>query len=150
MKEKMIKKQPIADSRQPLAKLITANRLPLTAKKGFTMVEMLVAIVVLALGIMSVSAIFPLSLRVAQRMKAITKGTAYAHQKLDELRTIPYNDADLSAGTHPSDTLENEFIREYTVDDSIPMVGMKRIEVKVNWIHPDTDSVVIYTYLTRN
>ncbi len=140
MKKRMIKKQPLAKS--------------LTAEKGFTMVEMLVAIVVLALGIMAVSAIFPLSLRVAQNMRTITKGTAYAHQKLDELRTLPFNSATLDTGTgtktFAAETLENKYVRQYRVDGSIPMTGMKRVMVRVSWTHPDTDSVVIYTYLTRN
>ena len=138
MKERMIKNS------------LTAIRLPLTAKKGFTMVEMLVAIVVLALGIMGVSSVFPMSLRVAQKMKAIAKGTSYAHQKLEELRTLPYNNAELNAGSHSADTLENEYIRQYWVDDNIPINGMKRIKVKVNWTHPSLDTVIIYTYLTNN
>jgi len=119
-------------------------------KNGFTMVEMLVAIVVLAVGIMSISSIFPLSLRVSQNMRTITKGTAYAHQKLDELRTIPFNDAALNAGAHPADTLEDRYYRQYRVDDDIPITRMKRIRMRVNWVYPDTDSVVIWTYLTRN
>ena len=121
-------------------------------KKGFSMIEMLVAIVVLALGIMSIVGVFPMSLRVAENMRAITKGTAYAHQKLEELRTIPYNTPLLSVGLHPSspETLENNFVRTYEVEDSIPAPGMKRVKVKVKWLRPGIDSVEIYTYITQN
>ena len=133
---------------------LTANRLALSDKGGFTIIEMLVAIVVLALGIMGISSVFPLSLRVAQNMKAITKGTVYAHQKLEELRTLPYNHPLLDAGnssiSDPAETLENNYIRQCWVDGNIPMSGMRRVRVKVKWTHPSSDSVEIFTYITNN
>ena len=121
------------------------------SKEGFTLIEMLVATTVLALGIMAIAGVFPMSLRVTENMRVITKGTAYAHQKMAELRTLSYNDPALDAGVHvENDTIEGNFIREYRVDDDFPVEGMKRVMVKVQWLHPIPDSIKIYSYITRN
>ena len=81
-KVKMMKKQPIADSRQPLAKLLTANRLPITAKKGFTMIELLVVIVVMGILLaFSLPAIHTTKLRFGQAVDGVYSKLKFAKQE---------------------------------------------------------------------
>ena len=94
MKEKMIKKQPIAVSRWPLVKPLTANRLPLTAKRGFTLIEMLVVLLIFSFIVGGILTVFINNQHTKQLAEAITEAQQSARLSSQilttDLRNIGY------------------------------------------------------------
>ncbi len=126
-------------------------------KKGFTIVEMLVAITIMAIGLLSLAVLFPAGLRAAMVTRMNTQAMEYCQQKVEELRVVSFSDPfdQLTAGTHgpdslPMDDTENVFVRTYEVSVDYPVTDMKKIEVSTTWtIRGNVYTRNITTYLAR-
>ncbi|MCK4523393.1 prepilin-type N-terminal cleavage/methylation domain-containing protein [candidate division WOR-3 bacterium] len=109
-------------------------------KKGFTIVELLVSITILAIGILSLGVLFPAGMRSTMLTKQNTQAIEYCQQRIEYLRTLNWNDTDLNAGTHGPDSLamdnnDNFFILNYIITPDHPVPDMKRITVNVSWTY---------------
>jgi prepilin-type N-terminal cleavage/methylation domain-containing protein len=117
----------------------------LQKQKGFTLVELLVAIVILAVGIIGIVTLFPQSYMHVGNAGRLSVMNHLGQQKLDTLKTLSYSDPNLVDGMHPSpgpvervsyvdssgkDIYENYTIR-WEVRDDQPRVNMKTIIVEV-------------------
>jgi type IV pilus assembly protein PilV len=72
--------------------------------KGFSMMELLVAMVVIALGLLAISGLFPLGSRARMKGEEITKAIQHAQQKMEQLTEKGYDS--LSTGLHDSTQVE--------------------------------------------
>lgn len=82
---------------------------------GFTLVELLVASLVLVVGIVGMMAVFPETYRDTTDSGTTTVLGHLATEKLEELRSLPYDDGDLSTGTHPAQAIDSKGQRYYPV-----------------------------------
>ena len=86
-----------------------------------------------------------------------TSGADLAQQKMEQLRTVAWSDANLTDGTHPSNigetlTLSSEgnFNRIWFVTTQTGNFSdMKLVTVRVRWTYPRPDSVDLTTYFRR-
>ena len=128
---------------------------PRRAAAGMTMVELLMSLVILAIGVLSVSAMFPLGSRNSTADRLVTQGTELAQQKMEQLRTVSFSHADLTVGTHPSGGGESvgnngRFQRSWTVTQfSGSFSDMKLVDIRVTWTAPDPDTIRLVTYFKR-
>ncbi len=121
-------------------------------KKGFTLVEMLVSITILSIGLLSLGVLFPAGMRATLLTKMNTQAIEYCQQEIERLRTLDFDDSDLSAGTHGPESLsfennEDVFSRSYVVTNDYPVSDMKKIVVNVNWSiagKPHAQSIMTY------
>jgi prepilin-type N-terminal cleavage/methylation domain-containing protein len=93
-----------------------------SGKRGFTLIEVLVAAGVLACGLVGVAAIFSYSIRVNTTNREMAIATALAYDKMEELRAVPFNDP-LWTNTAVSETVvadHQSFTRLCQFDSSIP------------------------------
>lgn len=102
-------------------------------KKGFTLVELMVSTIILAVGVLGIGVLFPTAMRSSMLTRQNSQAVEYCQQEIEFLRTLNYEDTALKAGTHGPDSLDNKFERNYVVTDNHPAVGMKRIVVTVSW-----------------
>lgn len=113
---------------------------------GFSLIEVVFALTFLAVGILAVAAMIPAGTRGVSQSRVITSGLMAAQVKIEELRGTPYTA--LTPGTF-SDTT-SVFTRTWTVTDSIPMSGCKRIQVTSRWTDVrGTQSTALTSYVTR-
>ena len=99
---------------------------------GFTLVEMLVAMAILAFGILAVASMQSSSLLGTQNAYNVTEGTTWAQQKLEQLMNRSYSHAELSStGTHTED--QGAYQVEWNVADNSPVTNTKTIDVDVKW-----------------
>lgn len=96
---------------------------------GFSLIEVVFALTFLAVGILAVAAMIPAGTRGVSQSRVITSGLMASQVKLEQLRGTDF--MALTPGTF-SDTT-SVFTRTWTVTDSIPMSGCKRIQVTSRW-----------------
>lgn len=113
--------------------------------RGLTLIEVLIASAILAVGLLALLSAFPIGYVDVNVSGGQSKATAYAQQMLEQLKNIPFVEL-LEAGG-PFDE-ENPRVRTpepgYTRDWTIEVVGstpapnrLVRIEVTVDWTRGD-------------
>ena len=109
-------------------------------EKGFTLVEVMIAIAILTFGILAVASMQTSSMYGNSTANRVTEGTSWAGNKMEELLTIPDTDAQLSVGTHGPETMISGVSRYDvnwevidSVDPSNPIEDAKLIIVTVTW-----------------
>jgi len=124
-------------------------------ERGVSLIELLVALVVLSLGILAVAQLFPAGTRTMQSSRMLTTANFLAQQKIEELSALEWTDAGLSVGRHPATSFEalgssGQWKRFYNVDLlPAPLDNLKRITVNVSWTHVDARSLSDTLYLRR-
>ena len=100
-----------------------------TRDGGFSLIEILFALTFLAVGILAVASMIPAGTRGVTQSRAITSGLMAAQVKLEDLKGTAYTS--LTPGTFSDST--SWYHRTWTVTDSVPMAGCKRLDVSVAW-----------------
>lgn len=127
-----------------------------SGERGISLVEILIALVVLSVGIMAIAGVFPAGTRTELQTRMQSSANYYAQVKLEELRAIHWNDPALTAGRHPAgsvcDTLgtTKAWVRFYQVTDlAAPLQDLKRVSVNVSWTYKTTRSVIDTIYVRK-
>ena len=128
---------------------------PARSQAGFTLLEVLVASVIMIVGVFGVLAVFPHAFRSAKESGHRSVLQHLVGEKLDDLRSVDYADSSLALGTHPTQQFDSQTQRYY------PVQGFPE-EFSVRWtvLNGPTDSsggsvakmkivVVEGTYLVR-
>jgi len=111
-------------------------------EKGFTLIEVLVAMIVLAIGILGLAPMLVISMQGNQFSREITEATYLAQDRLEQLRNqtvispIPYSEYSFSLNGEYTRTVD---VSDRNVDNSIPP-GVYRMTVNVSWIDKDGKS----------
>jgi type IV pilus assembly protein PilV len=103
-------------------------------KKGFTLIEVLVGLVILAIGLLAIAGMQVTSVRGNFFSNHLTQASYAGQDRLEFLDNLSYTSAELSAGDHndPSATISGiVFNRSYTVADDVN--GYKIISYTVSW-----------------
>jgi Tfp pilus assembly protein PilV len=127
------------------------TKVMLQSEKGIGLIEVIIAMLIFAVGIMAAIRTLPDSNTATTRARNLTHATNLAQEKIEELMALPYFSADLSAGNHndPQNPLEFHYTRTWNVTDDTPIAGMKNVTVTVTYESANKDnSVTLNTYLT--
>jgi prepilin-type N-terminal cleavage/methylation domain-containing protein len=123
----------------------------LKSEKGVGLIEIIIAMLIFAIGITAAIRTLPVSNTATTRARNLTMSTNLAQQKVEELMGAPLNDADLTAGAHNdlNNPIERIYTRTWIVADNDPIVDMKTVTVTVTYLSGSKDnSVTLSTYLT--
>lgn len=120
----------------------------LRQKKGFTLIEVLISLVVFAVGLLGFASLEIVAMRNMAFSKDLAKANTYAQQTVEQLKSTDW--ANITVGTARTTVLEEKFSRTYSVvmeGDSI-----KKVSVTVSWTSPTygAKAVTIYTDLYAN
>ena len=109
-------------------------------EKGFTLSEVLVAIVVLSLGLLGLETMHIAAIQVNTIASRMTQATTLAQERAELLMAMPYNDPMLadttSKGSFTSYTDPQPpqgYTIRWEVDTDVPSAGIKLINIFVTW-----------------
>jgi prepilin-type N-terminal cleavage/methylation domain-containing protein len=113
-------------------------RLQSKSTKGFTLIEVMIALVILAVGLLALMALQIVSIKANAFSSEMTYSTMLAQQQLETLRNKGFSDADLTAGNHtlspplPPDAKGGSYTVSWQVVPDATTV-MRTITVTVTW-----------------
>ena len=124
-------------------------------KKGFTLIEIIMAMAILAIGIIGVVRLLPVGLKASKSSEMVSKGAFLAQKKLEELKLAGF---DAVAGDEPSVALAGEEagytwaaeVAEVVLEDLISSDDIRSINLTVSWQERGKlRSQQFITYITR-
>jgi type IV pilus modification protein PilV len=100
---------------------------------GFSLVELMIALVVFGIGVLSLAAVIPVGIKRSNTAAQQTRASELAATCAEQVLETPYADGDMTSGDH--DDVNNPYPGGYyvrwTVEDDQPRADCKRITVRV-------------------
>lgn len=120
-------------------------------EKGFTLVEVLVTIVVVAVALMALLSVFIYGFNLLSRMKQTAVATQCAQEELENIRNLTYDEILALGPSFTNDSLtlleNNSGVR--TIEDSVGP-DIKKLTISVFWTYRGQNMRKdIVTYITR-
>jgi len=114
---------------------------------GFTLLEVLIAMAILGVGLLSIAVAQLTAIKVSSRSKNLQQAMFLAREQMDDLEALPLNSPVLAAaGTvdDPGNPLKanadpddaTTYNRSVTVAPNVPSAGLAQITVTVVWNSP--------------
>ena len=128
-----------------------------TPQLGATLIELMIALVILGIGLLAVNQLFPAGTRAQVRDRMLASASGFVQQKIEQVSTYTWADTGLSLGRHPSGTQAEALgdfgnIRRYYQVDTmpIPLDNLRKVTVEAYWLSlGDTMRVRTSTYVRR-
>jgi len=123
--------------------------------RGASLVELMIALVMLTVGVLAVGQLFPAGSRAQLQAQMTMSGNYYTQEKLEQLGGGSWSDASLSVGRHPTSGFEalgdlGQWKRFYVVSAmTTPLDNLKKVTVTVQWVYQGNRSVTATTYVRR-
>ena len=126
------------------------------SERGASLIELMIALVVLSLGILAVSQLFPAGTRSQVSDRMLTSGNFYAQEKIEVLNHLTWSDPQLTDGRHPAGSATEacgttgRWHRFYEVTTlAAPLENLKKVTVTVTWTFMGARQVQSTTYMRR-
>ena len=106
-----------------------------TGERGFTLIEVLIALLVLMVGMAGILSLQLTSMKATSFSRHATEASSLAEDKVEELRTVPLNSVRFANGTDQVDSrgvadAEGLFTRTWTI---APGIETTIVNVSVSW-----------------
>ena len=123
-------------------------------RKGFTLMELIVSMVVIAIGLLSIASLMTVSRRSVIKNDMRSRGVEYLQEQMELLEGMGYSevvDTYVSGDSIAANAgLPGNFQRCFFVFHDDPMLGMARVRVFVSWKEQGRPwTINMETYLTR-
>jgi prepilin-type N-terminal cleavage/methylation domain-containing protein len=97
--------------------------------KAFTLIEVLIALLILGIGISFLYAMFPLGIRISKEVQMLGRISFFAQKKIEELKTSNETVSDLSGQEADFNWTIN--IRDYNTEDNL---ALKKLQLDFEWL----------------
>jgi type IV pilus assembly protein PilV len=118
---------------------------------GFTLIEILIATVIITVASLGVASLTVGIIRGNAFSKRLTTATILAQDRLEEIKRLGYSKAGTAVGTENYGTIANfnGYKRVISVDADTPAPNMKKINVSVYWRGYDKPAANVSTILSE-
>jgi type IV pilus assembly protein PilV len=108
------------------------SRCLISIEEGFTLIEIMIALVVMSIGLTALAAVQISAIRGNAFSKRMTTAVSIADEKIEQLKSSPY--ANILSESSIQITQSNmNFTRQVTVKDNDLLPNTKTIIVTINW-----------------
>lgn len=115
--------------------------------RGFSLIEMLIAVTILAVGLLAVAGLQVTAIKGNSHGSTISQATTYAQDRIEEIRNTDY--AAIAYSATPVDIPGTIYTRETLVEVDTPMSDLKKITVTVRWNANGPHEVVLRTIVAN-
>ena len=100
-------------------------------ENGFTLIEILIALTIFAVGMLAVAAMQDSAIKMNSTADKLTHLATWGMDKIEELSALTYTDPSLDSSGNPHQEVSGEYTVSWTVIDDNPMTNTKNITVTV-------------------
>jgi prepilin-type N-terminal cleavage/methylation domain-containing protein len=122
--------------------LIRSRRAP----SGFTIIEVMAALSILAFGILAIASMQAASLGGTNLAGSTTEGTTSAMDRMEQLLARSYSDTNLSTGSHGPVT-QGRYTLTWLVTVNQPLTSTKTVVVTATWNEKGVPKTSSLTYV---
>jgi prepilin-type N-terminal cleavage/methylation domain-containing protein len=114
-----------------------AKRYGINDEYGFTLVEVMMAIVILGVALLAFAGVSFYSITQASGADMLTSATTLAMDQAENIKSLPYED--VTSGEDPNNPVDStgqpdgHFTREWVVEDDVPDAGTKTVTITVSY-----------------
>jgi len=123
------------------------RKLSLNNKKGYMLVEALIAIAIFSVGFMAVATLVFSSSKNNINGNILTQANMFAREKMEELKSKT-DLTELDTGVAP-ETVGGIFTRTWTATDPLTFGTSREIQVTVSWVSKGQNRSVVMKTITR-
>lgn len=119
---------------------------------GYTLVELLIAVVLLAIGFFAVITVLWSSTKGGTTSRNMTAAANVAQDIFERLSGVPAAALPSTSGFVPytaANPAAGKLVRQWQVEDGVPEAGMKTITVKISWNEQGIARTRTYTMVRR-
>jgi type IV pilus assembly protein PilV len=118
-------------------------------QKGFSLIEIMIALIILAVGLLGIAGLQITSIKGNSFSSYVTQASILAQNKLENLRNLPYEDPKLTGG-QPAEQITKSGI-VFTIGYDVSLLGssMKKITTNVGWTDRANHSVSLSTIKSK-
>ena len=104
-------------------------------RKGFSLIEVLIAFVILAVGLLGLAALHITAIRSNAGSNELTYATFLCQNEMERLKALPFSHTDLEEGSHNRTVNYKgiEYLVSWEVQDGVPDEDFKMVRVTVSW-----------------
>lgn len=113
------------------------------AERGFTLLEIVVALGILSTGLLAIAAGQLAALRISTRSRYLSQAAHLAQAQIEAFQAMPLaslpgsgNDPNGPIDVDVNDLDMTTFNRRWTIEPNTPVAGVTRITVSVDWFDP--------------
>lgn len=118
-------------------------------QRGFSLMEVLIGLVVLALGLLSIGGMQLASIRGNHFSSDLTQATVLTQNKLEELKKLPYSDPKLNSPQPAQQITVSGVVYTILYGVTAPGNWMKLITATVRWTDRGDHRVTLSTIKSR-
>jgi prepilin-type N-terminal cleavage/methylation domain-containing protein len=118
-----------------------------TGSRGFTLIEVLMAMAIFSIGILAVGAMQINATNTNTGARIHTEESTWVVDQIERLTALDYNNTDLTAGVH--EVVHGPYNVQWVVTDDSPVAGAKRIVVTATGSHQRARPITIEFIKTR-
>ena len=133
---------------------MTTPTVPALGERGISLVELLIALLVLSVGVLAISQVFPAGSRSQVQSRLRTEASQFSREKIEQLEVLDWSDTALTVGRHPGGVATEKLVavgtlaRFYQVEVlPDPLDNLKQVTVSVTWQHFKPCTIQAVTYL---
>jgi type IV pilus assembly protein PilV len=119
------------------------------SKEGFTLIEIMIALVVLSIGLIALAGLQMSAMRGNTLSKRMTTAVSIANARIEQIKNMPYANIQSESSTQVTES-NMTFTRQVTVSNDIPVANTKTVNVTVTWKNgAKSHTVPISTVITQ-